>query len=277
MSVDSRLVPCNLFLWPEVVNLVPDQKLILADLFFNPQSVACGCYLYSPRIASARLGMNPETIGDALDELQRRKIICFDKKTSEIFVFKWFRFWKIKPDARWAIEGTLNKIESKKLKQIAKKAYKTKLMQGKVKEEGIGFFEEETGALSRAGAASLKKTKARFPTYPSGVKCWNLEDESRAGVLVKKFGPASCKKAAQEITKSGEEPLPSRVEKILAGRAGIPAGWRHDEKATLEAGRKLEIEPGRGESMECFRARIAAKIEQKKIGTLPVHSSVFTG
>lgn len=121
--VDGRLVPTNLFSWPSVADLLPDQKMIFAYLWFNPFANSAGCYLLPPVLAAADLSLSRAALEDALREFERRGLVDLDETTGEIFVKSWFRFNKFPPGPRRRVlEADFSRIQSPRLKSIVEKS-----------------------------------------------------------------------------------------------------------------------------------------------------------
>lgn len=146
-AVDTRAVPCNLLAWPAISNLLPDQKLIGAYLFFSPDASACGCYFLPRPPAAADLSLPVAVLEEALREFERRKLVALDNETGEIFVLSWPRWLNFRtPSARGALWTSLDRIKSRKLSTIAKSAYKSIPRPGKGVGVGVVFpFTKEIG------------------------------------------------------------------------------------------------------------------------------------
>ncbi|MFQ1064286.1 hypothetical protein [Bordetella trematum] len=99
-AVDTRAVPCNLLAWPAISNLLPDQKLIGAYLFFSPDASACGCYFLPRPRAAADLSLPIAVLEEALREFERRKLVALDSETGEVFVLSWPRWLNFRTPQR---------------------------------------------------------------------------------------------------------------------------------------------------------------------------------
>lgn len=114
---ESRPVPCNLYSWPRVLGLLPDQKLLVVYLWTNRFTSAAGCYQIPISMAAVELGLNENSLAEALRDFQRRELILFDEKTNEIFVLDWFRFHKFATNSQnQQLKMAVSKIESESLK-----------------------------------------------------------------------------------------------------------------------------------------------------------------
>jgi hypothetical protein len=114
---ESRPVPCNLLSSPRVAGLLPDQKLIVAYLWFNRFTSAAGCYQIPIPMASVELGLSETALSEALRDFEKRELILYDQKTSEIFIIDWFRFHKFASSAQnRQLDMATRRIESEILK-----------------------------------------------------------------------------------------------------------------------------------------------------------------
>ncbi len=114
---ESRPLPCNLYSWPRVSSLLPDQKLIVVYLWTNRFTTASGCYQLPITMAAHELGLSETALAEALRDFIRRELILFDEETSEIFVLDWFRFHKFASlSQNRQLDMAVNKIESEILK-----------------------------------------------------------------------------------------------------------------------------------------------------------------
>jgi hypothetical protein len=112
-----RPVPTNLLSQIEVVNLLPDQKLIFVYLWFCVFTNSCGCYQLPIFMAAAELSLKEAAFVNALQELERRGLIKFDLETSEVLVERWFSFHKFNLESSKNIcREDFEKIQSKRLK-----------------------------------------------------------------------------------------------------------------------------------------------------------------
>lgn len=91
---ESRLLPSNFWSWPGVVNLLLDQKAILAYLWTSRFSTACGGFELPVRLAAAELGVTEPVLVEALKQFQALELVEFDESTCEVFIKGWFRFHK---------------------------------------------------------------------------------------------------------------------------------------------------------------------------------------
>lgn len=120
---DARHVPCNLLTWPKLADLLPDQKLIYAYLWFNRFARSCGCYPFPVALAATELSLSAPSILEALREFVRRELVAMVESTGEIFVLDWFRFNTFPPGPRQRVlVADLQRIESPALKAIVEKS-----------------------------------------------------------------------------------------------------------------------------------------------------------
>ncbi len=120
---DARHVPCNLLTWPKLANLLPDQKLIYAYLWFNRFARSSGCYPFPVALAATELSFSPPSLLEALREFVRRELVQMDESTGEIFVLDWFRFNTFPPGPRQRVlAADLQRIESPVLRALVEKS-----------------------------------------------------------------------------------------------------------------------------------------------------------
>lgn len=79
-GVETRPVPINILEWPRIRDLIMQQKFIYSELYYNPNASSCGCYLYGVEASAARLGMTANSLDDALQEFERRRLVNGDLK-----------------------------------------------------------------------------------------------------------------------------------------------------------------------------------------------------
>ncbi len=151
---ESRLVPCNLMSWPEVRDLLPDQKLIVYHLWATSPSSA-GCWLLDLAAAQAALSITRDALRDALREFERRGLLLLDESTGEIYVQKWFR-WHVFDSAprRRVLDGDLSRVESEKLLIKIKNDMKTMRCKPREVKGSKGTPIEVAAGVKRAGKAA---------------------------------------------------------------------------------------------------------------------------
>lgn len=132
---DGRLVPCNILTWPKLEDLLPDQKLIYAYLWFNRYARSCGCYPFPVALAATELSLSAPSLLEAIREFVRRGLIAMVESTGEIFVLDWFRFNTFPPGPRQRVlAADLQRIESPVLKALVEKSMSCLPREGKVRE-----------------------------------------------------------------------------------------------------------------------------------------------
>lgn len=132
---DARHVPCNLLTWPKLADLLPDQKLIYAYLWFNRFARSCGCYPFPVALAATELSLSPPSVLEALREFVRRELVAMVESTGEIFVLDWFRFNTFPPGPRQRVlAADLQRIESPDLKALVEKSISCVPREGKERE-----------------------------------------------------------------------------------------------------------------------------------------------
>jgi len=135
---NARCVPSNLYTWPAIVDLLPDQKHIVSYLWFNRFANSCGCYALPRELAAVELSFSVYAFDEALREFERRNIVALDKSTTEIFVLAWFRFNKFPPGPRRRIlDIDLARIESSVLRATVEKSISCIPKESKVKKVNI--------------------------------------------------------------------------------------------------------------------------------------------
>ena len=118
-------MPCNLMSWPEVRDLLPDQKLIVYHLWATSPSSA-GCWLFDLAAGQAALSIARDALRDALREFERRGLLLLDEKTGEIYIKKWFRWHTFDTAPRKRVlESDVARIESESLLIIIESDMKT--------------------------------------------------------------------------------------------------------------------------------------------------------
>ena len=158
-AVNTRPVPTNLFRWPRTRDLISQQKGIFAYLWFHPDQTACGCYLIGVDSTAADLSMTSSSLGDALREFQRRKLIDYDEETGEILIPDWFRwYFPNSPAARGAVEAAIKRILSTDLRTKTKNLYESIAEGRKGKEKEKDSSKEEYGGLPRGWWSSERGT-----------------------------------------------------------------------------------------------------------------------
>lgn len=120
---EIRILPTNFFAWPRVRDLITQQKFICSYLWVNRYTDACGCYLLPISAAAAEMSMSENSLPDALDEFERRKLIEFDEETGEILIVDWFRWHRLNARSRPLVERGIGKIISSVLKIRAEELY----------------------------------------------------------------------------------------------------------------------------------------------------------
>lgn len=220
---DARAVPCNIFGWPRVVALLPDQKMIFAYLWFNRFANSAGCYMLPTAPAAADLSFSEAALKEAFVEFQRRSLIEMDATTGEIFVVDWFRFNKFPAGARQRVLlQDVKKIESPKLRKLVEKAIENSV--------DIANPENSTTCAPR----EVKGRKEPPPTPPSLPLHLSSENQGRGGGGLEDEGELEKLIAATILArKSTGDPVNS------------PAGWAEYARKCAAAGDLTPLEPGR--------------------------------
>lgn len=124
-GVETRPVPVMVLRWPRIRDMITQHKFIYTHLYWHPDSSACGCYLLGIESTAPDLSMTANSLVDALQEFERRKLILWDQDTAEIFVTDWPRWHIFKsPAAKGALASSIKKIQSKKLLKAVIESYK---------------------------------------------------------------------------------------------------------------------------------------------------------
>jgi hypothetical protein len=113
---DSRIVPCNILKWPNIAELLPDQKLIWVHLWFSSEGNSAGCYLYSIGSAAGELSLSVASLKEALRRFQKDGLIDIDKSTGEVMIVDWFRWHSFKGYRQNILDGDIQKIRSERFK-----------------------------------------------------------------------------------------------------------------------------------------------------------------
>jgi len=116
---ESRPTPQGIFSWPEICDLLPDQKLIFGYLWFNRFTNSVGCYRLPIPMVAEELSIKASSIIDCIGELSNRLLVDYDKNTGEIFIRQWFNFHAFhKQLALNCRERDIKRIKSERLKQL---------------------------------------------------------------------------------------------------------------------------------------------------------------
>jgi hypothetical protein len=165
MACDARAVPCNIFSWPAIASLLPEQKLIFSYLWFSRFSNTCGCFQISTAPAAAELSLHPSALEDALAEFQRRGLVERDEQTGEIFVTAWFRFNKFPPGPRQRVLiSEFSKIESPRLKNLVRKNIENTVGCVLPIEESIAYAPRGEEKCDCAGEKSISTNSDNYKT-----------------------------------------------------------------------------------------------------------------
>lgn len=239
---DARAVPCNIFGWPRVVALLPDQKMIFAYLWFNRFANSAGCYMLPTAPAAADLSFSEAALKEAFVEFQRRSLIEMDVTTGEIFVMDWFRFNKFPAGARQRVLlQDVKKIESPKLRKLVEKAIENSV--------DIANSENSTTCAPR----EVKGSKDPPPPPPSLPLHLSSENQGGGGGGLEDGGLEKLIAATITARKNTGDPVNS------------PAGWAEYARKCAAAGDLTPLEPGR-QFLEA-KARTEAQLQQ--IESLP--------
>lgn len=114
----SVLFPTNFFEWPEIKNLLPDQKLIAAHLWVNRFVRPSGIYVLPLEMFAANLQIGVPAIITALEDFDTKNIIAWDQETGEIYFLAWLRFHTFKPLFLKQYFVDFENIQSAKVKKI---------------------------------------------------------------------------------------------------------------------------------------------------------------
>lgn len=114
---ESRIIPCNLLAWPRHRDLLPDQKLIVTQLWGTSQSTS-GCNLLDLPMLQGYCSITSPALMDALREFEKRIIIAADWETGEAFILDWFRFHKFDGRRKGLLILDLRRIQSSRLLEI---------------------------------------------------------------------------------------------------------------------------------------------------------------
>lgn len=116
---ESSLVPTNLLSWPPVARRLPEEKLILAALWFAPW-MSCAGYGELPLCPfAASLGISPESTETGITNLEKAGLVFVDGLTAELALDGWFRFHRFKtPTSRTMLKREIEKIRSEAIKKI---------------------------------------------------------------------------------------------------------------------------------------------------------------
>lgn len=118
---DGRLVPCNILSWPAIADLLPEQKFIFVHLWFSRHANTCGCYFVPVNLMAVELSLKEAALMTAFNDFSRRDLISFDDETGEIFVHAWFRFNSFTGPRQRLLLSDLERIQSKRLREIVVK------------------------------------------------------------------------------------------------------------------------------------------------------------
>lgn len=255
MTVDTRPVPPSLLRWPRTRDLITQQKFIFMYLWPHPDQTAAGCYLLPLDATAADLSMTSASIADAMAELVRRGLVESDAETGEIALPDWFRFYHPRsPAARGAVESAINKINSKKLKQLVTTLYlrndinnpNNSIKSIQIPRKGKGKVKEKDSLHASTDASngeSLAQPAHAMHAEKNGDSV--IRPESNRGLqnldfvagvallhsvevhqkeprdlititeLVEEFGAVAVEQAAKKIVAAGGRPFPSLVRKSL--------------------------------------------------------------
>lgn len=116
---ESSLVPTNLLSWPLVARRLPEEKLILAALWFAPW-MSCAGYGELPLCPfAASLGISPESTETGISNLEKAGLVFVDDLTAELALEGWFRFHRFKSvTSKTILEREIGKIRSDVIKNI---------------------------------------------------------------------------------------------------------------------------------------------------------------
>src|ERR1022692_3712268 len=114
---ESRLVPCSILKWPEIADLLPDQKLIWVHMWFGADN-SSGCYLYAIGAAAGELSLSVPALKEAVRRFKKDTLIDFDPDSGEIMILDWFRWHSFDGYRLKIVQNDIQKIRSERLRKL---------------------------------------------------------------------------------------------------------------------------------------------------------------
>lgn len=94
---EKTIVPTTLLDWPKVIDLLPEQKLLLFSLWAGRYTNGIGIVSNPPLAAmAASVGLSRASLETGLANLHDARCIIWDREADEICIIDWFRFHKFK-------------------------------------------------------------------------------------------------------------------------------------------------------------------------------------
>lgn len=111
---EKTIVPTTLLDWPKVIDLLPEQKLLLVSLWAGRYTNGIGIVSNPPLAAmAASVGLSRAALETGLANLHDAKCIIWDCEADEICITDWFRFHKFKGVGEQIARREAGKISSR--------------------------------------------------------------------------------------------------------------------------------------------------------------------
>lgn len=114
---EKTIVPTTLLDWPKVIDLLPEQKLLLLSLWAGRYTNGIGIVSNPPLAAmAASVGLSRAALETGLANLHDAKCIIWDREADEICITDWFRFHQFKGVGEQIARREAGKVRSELIK-----------------------------------------------------------------------------------------------------------------------------------------------------------------